>query len=163
MVKALVVYDSRTGNTEKMAKAIGDGIRETGLDVEVKKVKDTTLADLVAAEAIVLGSPTHFCTMSDRMKELIDKSIKIYPDQLQNKIGAAFTSSGDVAGGNETTLLSLIQAMLMHGMVVVGHQSGSFGAVSIGTPDEKCITECRVFGKRIGSLVKRKGAGTDVK
>ena len=154
MVKALVVYDSRTGNTEKMAKAIGDGIRETGLDVEVKKVKDITLADLVAAEAIVLGSPTHFCTMSDRMKELIDKSIKIL-DQLQNKIGAAFTSSGDVAGGNETTLLSLIQAMLMHGMVVVGHQSGSFGAVSIGTPDEKCITECRVFGKRIASLVKR--------
>jgi len=155
MLKALVVYDSRTGNTEKMAKAIGDGIRETGLDVEVKKVKDTTLADLVATEVIVLGSPTYFCTMSGEMKAFIDKSIEIYPDQLQNKIGAAFTSSDEVAGGNETTLLSLIQAMLMHRMVVVGHQSGSFGAVSIGTPDEKCITECRVFGQRIGSLVKR--------
>ncbi len=159
MAKALVVYDSRTGNTEKMAKAIGDGIRETGLDVEIKKVKDTTLADLVAAEAIVLGSPTYFCTMSGVMKALIDKSIKIYPDKLQNKIGAAFTSSDDIAGGNETTLLSLIQAMLMHKMIIVGHQSGSFGAVSVGMPDEKCITECRIFGQRIASFVKHKNSG----
>ena len=155
MAKAVVVYDSATGNTEKMAKAIGDGIRETGLDVDVKRVDDTTLDDLLAAEAIVLGSPTYFCTMSNKMKAFIDKSIKIYPDKLQNKIGAAFTSSETIAGGNETTLLSLIQAMLMHRMVIVGHQSGSFGAVSILTPDEECITECRVFGKRIGSFIKR--------
>ena len=137
-----------------MAQAIGDGIKKAGLDVEVKKVKDTALDDLVAAEAIVFGSPTYFCTMSGNMKAFIDKSIQIYPDKLQNKIGAAFTSSEEVAGGNETTLLSLIQAMLMHRMVVVGHQSGSFGAVSIGTPDEKCITECTAFGKRIASFIK---------
>ena len=155
MPKALVVYDSVTGNTEKMATAIGDGIRETGLDVEVKKVTATTLDDLVSAEAIVLGSPTYFCNMTGRMKAFIDNSIKIFPDKLHNKIGAAFTSSESITGGNETTLLALIQAMLMHTMVIVGHQSGSFGAVSIETPDEKCITECRLFGKRIASFVKR--------
>ena len=153
MAKALIVYDSRTGNTEKMAQAIGEGIREAGVDVEVKKVKATTLADLVAAEVIVLGSPTYFCTMSGAMKALIDKSLKIL-DKLQDKIGAAFTSSDDIAGGNETTLLSLIQAMLMHRMVIVGHQSGSFGAVSTGKPDEKCIQGCKLFGKRIASFVK---------
>jgi len=154
MAKALIVYDSVTGNTQKMAKAIGNGIRETGLDVEVKRVDTTTLDDLAAAEAIVLGSPTYFCTMSAEMKALIDKSIEIYPDRLKDKIGAAFTSSDEVAGGNETTLLSLIQAMLMHRMVIVGHQTGSFGAVSIGMPDEKCLAECKVFGKRIASFVK---------
>ena len=155
MAKVLVVYDSKTGNTEKMAKAISDGIWETGPVVAVQKVENTTLADLASADAIVFGSPTYFCTMSSNMKALIDESIQIYPDKLQNKIGAAFTSSEEVAGGNETTLLSLIQAMLMHRMVVVGHQSGSFGAVSIGMPDEKCITECRAFGKRIASFIKR--------
>ena len=155
MSKALVVYDSATGNTEKMAKAIGDGLWEAGLIVAVQKVENTTLDDLASAEAIVLGSPTYFCTMSSKMKALIDKSIKIYPEKLQNKVGAAFTSSDEVAGGNETTLLSLIQAMLMHRMVVVGHQSGSFGAVSIGTPDEDCISGCRLFGKRIASFIKR--------
>ena len=153
MAKALVVYDSRTGKTEKMAQAIGEGIKEAGVDVVVQKVKATTLADLLAAEIIVLGSPTYFCSMSGIMKALIDKSLEIL-DKLQDKIGAAFTSSDDIAGGNETALLSLIQAMLMHRMVIVGHQSGSFGAVSVGTPDEKCIQECKVFGKRIASFVK---------
>jgi NAD(P)H dehydrogenase (quinone) len=154
MSKAIVVYDSKTGNTEKMAKAIGEGIREAGLDVEVKRVDDTSLDDLVAADAIVLGSPTYFCSMSGKMKVLIDKSIEIYPDKLQDKVGAAFTSSGDIAGGNETTLLSLIQAMLMHRMLIVGHQSGSFGAVSIVEPDEECLAQCKQFGKRIASFVK---------
>ena len=155
MSKALVVYDSQTGNTEKMAKAISVGIKEAGHDVEVKHVDKTSLDDLIAADAIVLGSPTYFCTMSGKMKALIDKSIEIYPDKLQNKIGAAFTSSGDIAGGSETTLLSLIQAMLMHRMVIVGHQSGSFGAVSIGEPAKECLAKCKEFGQRIAYFIKR--------
>ena len=154
MSKALVVYDSQTGNTEKMAKAISVGIKEAGHEVEVKHVDKTSLDDLIAADAIVLGSPTYFCTMSGKMKALIDKSIEIYPDKLQNKIGAAFTSSGDIAGGNETTLLSLIQAMLMHRMVIVGHQSGSFGAVSIGEPAKECLAKCKEFGQRIAYFIK---------
>ena len=155
MSKALVVYDSETGHTEKMAKAISAGIKEAGHDVEVKHVDNTSLDDLVAADAVILGSPTYFCTMSGKMKALIDKSIEIHPDKLQNKIGAAFTSSDDIAGGNETTLLSLIQAMLMHRMVIVGHQSGSFGAVSIGEPNKECLAECKEFGKRIAHFIKR--------
>ena len=154
MAKALVIYDSETSHTEKMAKAISTGIKEAGHDVEVKHVDKTSLDDLVAADAIALGSPTYFCTMSGKMKNLIDKSIELHPDKLRNKIGAAFTSSDDIAGGNETTLLSLIQAMLMHRMVIVGHQSGSFGAVSIGEPDKQCLTECKEFGKRIAYFMK---------
>jgi len=159
MAKALVVYDSVTGNTEKMAVAIGDGLREIGLDVEVKKIDTTKLDDLVAADAIVMGSPTYFSTMTAKMKTFIDKSIALWPDEpgkLKNKIGAAFTSCGGVEGGNETTLLSLIRAMLWHGMVIVGHQSGACGAVSVEAPDEKCMLDCKEFGKRIGSLVQRK-------
>jgi len=155
MAKTLVVYDSETGHTEKMAKAISEGIKEAGHDVEARHVDKTSLDDLVAADAIILGSPTYFCTMSGKMKALIDKSIEIHPDKLRNKIGAAFTSSDDIAGGNETTLLSLIQAMLMHRMVIVGHQSGSFGAVSIGEPDKGCLAECKEFGKRIADFIKR--------
>lgn len=155
MPKALIVYDSNTGNTEKMAQAIGEGISGAKMEVEVKRVNDTSLADLVAADAIILGSPTQFCTMSDKMKALIDKSIQIYPHKLQNKVGAAFTSSGDIAGGNETTLLSLIQAMLMHRMIIVGHQSGSFGAVSIGQPNKRSLARCKDFGKRIADFTKR--------
>lgn len=158
MPKALVVYDSETGNTEKMARAIGEGIKAAGLDVEVKHVDNTSLDDLAAAEAIVLGSPTYFSTVTGKMKTFIDKSIELWPGKpgkLKDKIGAAFTSCAGVDGGNETTLLGLIRAMLWHGMVIVGHQSGACGAISVEAPDEKCLAECRQFGERIASSVQR--------
>ncbi len=164
MSKVLVVYDSRTGNTEKMAVAISEGVKEVGLDVEVKHVDNTDLDDLTAADAIVIGSPTYFGNMSARMKAFIDRTVKIYPHKLENKIGAAFTASGGVTDGSETALFSLIQAMLMHRMLivgyqtgahVVGHHAGSYGAVSIGKPDDECLAGCRQFGKRIAGLVKR--------
>ena len=158
MAKALVVYDSKTGHTEKMARAIGEGIKAAGVDVEVKHVDNASLDDLAAADALVLGSPTYFSTMTGKMKAFIDKSIDLWPGkpgQLKDKIGAAFTSCGAAEGGNETTLLSLIRAMLWHGMVIVGHQSGFCGAVSVEAPDEKRLAECRQFGERIASFVKR--------
>lgn len=157
MVKALVVYDSMTGHTEKMAEAIGDGMKEAGLEVEVKKVDNTSLDDLVAADAIVMGSPTYFSTVTAKMKAFIDNSVNIWPGEpvkLKDKIGAAFTSCAGAEGGNETTLLTLIRAMLWHGMLIVGHQTGSCGAVSVEAPDEQCIAACRQFGNRIGSLAK---------
>jgi len=158
MSKALVVYHSETGHTKKMAIAIGEGIKNAGLDVEVKSVDNTSLDDLITADAIILGSPTYFSTVSTKMKAFIDRSTQIWPNkpgELKDKIGAAFTSYAGVGGGSETTLLCLIQAMLWHGMVIVGHQSGFSGAVSIEAPDEECIAGCREFGKRIASFVKR--------
>ncbi len=154
MLKGLVVYDSVTGSTEKMAMAIGHGMQRTGLDVGIKYVKDALLSELVSADAVVLGSPTYFANMTNRMKRFIDESVKIYRDNLglKDKIGAAFTSSKGL--GSEMTLLSLILAMFVHGMVIVGHQSGELGAVSLGRPDEKCIAECEAFGERIGNLAK---------
>ena len=156
MPKALVVYDSEKGNTEKVAKAIGEGIKEAGIDAEVKSVDNTSLDDLAAYDAIVLGSPTYFSNMTAKMKAFIDKSVELWPGEpgkLKDKIGAAFTSCGSV--GCETALMSLLRALLWHGMVIVGHQSGSAGAVSLGAPNEECIAACKQFGKRITSFVKR--------
>lgn len=152
MPKGLVVYDSATGNTEKMAMPIGRGMKRAGLDVEVKRVKDTSLSDLAEADAIVLGSPTYFASMSNNMKKFIDKSVKIYPDKLKDKVGAVFTSSQGLGG--EMALLSLILAMLVHRMIIVGHQSGELGAMSLEAPDDKRIVECEIFGERIGNFTK---------
>ena len=152
MPKGLVVYDSKTGNTEKMAIAIGQGMKKAGLDTEVKRVENTSMSDLTNADAIVLGSPTYFANVSGKMKEFIDKSVEIHPNQLKDKVGAAFTSWGGI--GAETTLLSLIMAMFVHGMIIVGHQSGEFGAISFGAPDDRCIAQCEAFGERIADVAK---------
>jgi len=152
MPKGLVVYDSATGNTEKMAMAISQGMKRAGLDVEAKRVKNVSLSDLIDADAIVLGSPTYFATMSNHMKRLIDESVKIYPDKLKDKVGAAFTSYQGLGG--EMTLLSLILAMLVHRMIIVGHQSGELGAISFEAPDDKHIAECEAFGERVADVTK---------
>ena len=152
MPKGLVVYDSKTGHTEKMAMAISQGMERGGLQVKVKRVENASLSDLTDADAIVLGSPTYFGNMSGNMKGFVDNSIGLYPDKLNDKVGAAFTSYG--GEGDYTTLVSLIVALLFHQMIIVGHQSGKLGAISVEEPDDKCIAECQVFGERIADLTK---------
>ena len=152
MSRGLVVYDSRTGNTEKMALAISRGMVKAGLEAEAKRVEDTAMSDLVEADAIVLRSPTYFANVTARMKDLIDRTVEIYPNQLKGKVGAAFTSWGGI--GAEATLLSLIMALLLHRMIIVGHQSGEFGAISLGTPDDKQVARCEAFGERIANVTR---------
>ena len=57
MSKAAVIFWSQTGNTEQMANAIADGIREGGMEVDVLNVADTTPADAVKYAKIALGCP----------------------------------------------------------------------------------------------------------
>ncbi|MDD4875932.1 MAG: NAD(P)H-dependent oxidoreductase [Dehalococcoidales bacterium] len=152
MPKGLVVYDSKTGHTEKMAVAIGQGMEKGGLKVKVDRVESIAFSDLTSADAIVLGTPTYFANMSASMKQFIDKSVELYPDKLKDRVGAVFTSSE--GQGDYLALSSIVVAMLFHQMVIVGHQSGAVGATSMGTPDDKCIAECQIFGKRIADFTK---------
>ena len=157
MPKVLVVYDSRSGNTEKMAMAVAEGAKEAKVDVEVKKATEAKLQDLEQADGIVMGSPCHFGTMSENMKKLIGDSVQIRK-KMENKVGAAFASAGMMGGGVETTIMSLIQAMLIHSMIIVGDPlsaTGHYGAVAAKAPDEKSLDTCRKLGKRVGELVKK--------
>ncbi|MEM1552736.1 MAG: NAD(P)H-dependent oxidoreductase [Candidatus Bathyarchaeia archaeon] len=156
MAKILVIYDSKTGNTEKMAYAVAEGAKEVeGTEVIVKKVDQTSLEDLLAADGIIMGSPTYYGQMSAKLKALIDGSVKIH-GKLEGKVGAAFTSSGGTATGAETTLLSIINAMLIHGMIVQGRANDKhYGAAAVEKPDKEELEYCRELGKRTATLVKK--------
>ena len=160
MVEVLVIYHSKTGNTAKMSEAIGAGARSSGIKVSVKKVGEVVLDDLLSASGIIIGSPTYYGQMASEIKQLFDGSSTVR-GQLENKVGAAFTSSGSHEGGNQTTLLSIIQAMLIHAMIVVGdpiEAGGHYGVVAVGEPDGKVLEECRLLGLRVGNLVKKLSA-----
>ncbi|MBC7129653.1 NAD(P)H-dependent oxidoreductase [Candidatus Bathyarchaeota archaeon] len=152
----MIVYDSETGNTEKMASAVAEGIKNVeGAEVIVKKVDQVNVDDLLEVDGIIIGSPTYFGQMSAKVKNFIDKSIKVY-GKLEGKVGAAFTSSGGTATGAETTLLSIIEAMLVHGMVVQGRSEDKhYGAAAVGEPDEEALENCRELGKRTALLAKK--------
>ncbi|MEM1607295.1 MAG: NAD(P)H-dependent oxidoreductase [Candidatus Bathyarchaeia archaeon] len=155
MVNILIVYDSRTGNTERAAFLVAEGVsRVNGVNCVVKRVDETTLDDLSSADGIIIGSPTYYGGMSAKIKDLIDKSVRIH-GKLDGKVGAAFTTSGGTATGAETTLLSIIKALLIHGMIVKGDpEDKHYGLAIVGAPEsDEDKNLCREFGFKFANLV----------
>ena len=155
MEKVLVIYYSQSGNTKKMAESVAEGIKKEGLEAAIKEVKDVDADELLKYEAIVIGSPTYYGTMAAEIKKLLDESVKFH-GKLEGKVGAAFASSANVGGGNETTILDILNAMFIHGMIIQGDPQGDhYGAVSIDAPDERATKQCIRLGSKVAKLVKR--------
>lgn len=153
MAKALVIYFSRTGNTKKMADSVAEGIKNGGMEAVVKEIKDVDADQLLEYEAIAIGSPTYYGTMAAQIKRLLDDSVRFH-GKLDGKVGAAFSSSANVGGGNETTILDILNAMLIHGMIIQGDPQGDhYGAVAVGVPDSRATKQCVRLGSRIAKLV----------
>jgi len=143
-VNVLVVYYSRTGNTKAMAEIIADAAGKEEAEIKLKEVTDASNDDLVWADGIIIGSPVYFGLPSSEIKKFIDDSISVRR-QLENKVGAAFVSSGHRAGGREIAIMVLLGAFIVHGMVVCGDpisSGGHYGAVASGSPDDWYIQEC---------------------
>lgn len=153
MAKVLVAYYSRGGATARMAELVAEGARAVrGAQVELKKVADVDPKGLAAYDALLLGSPTYYGTLAAELKALLDKSVAIH-GALEGKVGGAFTSSANLAGGNETTILSILQGLLIHGMIIQGTSEGShYGPVAVGKPDKRAENECRDLGRRAAEL-----------
>ena len=155
MAKVLVIYYSRTGNTEKMAQMVADAMAAEGVEVACQRVQDTSLDDLLKADGIVIGSPTYYGTMAAEIKRFIDESVE-HHGALEGKVGAAFSSAGGPGGGAETTVLDILKALLIHGMIVQGdHRGDHYGPTAVGRPDERSAKECKRLGQRVAHLVKR--------
>jgi NAD(P)H dehydrogenase (quinone) len=139
-----------------MAEKIREGAEAVeGVEVSLQKLKETTIEDLFEADGIVMGSPTYFGVMAAEAKDLIDRSVK-YFGKMIGKVGGAFTSSGAIGGGNETAIASILQAWLIHGMVIQGFQKGShYGPVAVGAPDERAEDECIRYGRQVAELTKK--------
>jgi NAD(P)H dehydrogenase (quinone) len=158
MSTVLILYYSRSGNTEEMAKAVEEGVKSEGIKAVRKKVTRANLTDLLKADGIILGSPNYYGTMAAEMKAFLDRSVK-YHGKLEGKVGGAFSSGGGLGGGVETTVLDMLKALLIHGMVIQGDPWGShYGAVSIGKPNPAARKECKKLGEKVARLVKRLGA-----
>ena len=92
MPRVLIIYDTRTGNTGQMARAVAEGAKSVeGVEVALKRVRETQRDDLANADAIVLGSPTHNAQPSRDMRRLLADLKKV---PMKDKAGAAFGSYG---------------------------------------------------------------------
>jgi NAD(P)H dehydrogenase (quinone) len=138
-----------------MAEIIAKAMNEADLPTDCKSVDKVKADDLLDYDAIVVGSPTYYGHMAGPLKELFDETVAFH-GKLDGKVGAAFSSAANIGGGNETTIMGIIEAMLISGMVVQGDPKGDhYGPVSIGKPDDRVREQCRRRGRRIAKLTKK--------
>ncbi|MGH1539896.1 MAG: NAD(P)H:quinone oxidoreductase [Arenicella sp.] len=194
MAQILVVYHSRLGSVQAMADLISRGVASvTGCEAilrTVPKVASTivepepaipasgppyvTLEELSDCDGLLLGSPTRFGNMSAEMKFFLDSTSKLWMSgALSGKPAAVFSSSSSMHGGQESTLLSMMNPLLHHGMIISGipysepalaktttggtpygatHVAGSNNNQPI-SDDEKAL--CLALGKRVASLAQK--------
>jgi len=166
-IKVLVAYHSVTGNTERMAEAVVEGAKSVvGTDVVLKRVGQITADELFSADAIIVGSPVYWSNMSGEVKTFFDNwqfKFGVFPEfKMKNKIGAAFSTGGQVSSGKEVTMLTILAAMLGNQMIVVSG-GGAFGASATtegDSPgiDNKEMADAQALGRRVAevaSIVKR--------
>ena len=169
-VNVLIAYHSVTGNTEKMAQGVAEGAKTVAsTNVVLKKVSEVTTDDLLAATAVIVGSPVYFASMSGEVKTFFDNwllKFGVFREfKMRNKVGAAFVTGASISNGKETTMVAIMEAMVMNQMTVVSG-GGAFGAsatTGADSPgiDEKELATARDLGKRVAevaAIVKRGSA-----
>ena len=168
--RILVVYYSRTGNTEQMARGVIEGSkRVSGVVTMLKKLSKVTKEDLDTADGIVLGCPTYFANLPGEMKTIIDNWNWKMKVDFTDKVGGAFATAGGQMGGQGHVVVSLLLFMLNNRMVVAGplYQNeatgsiwGELGAAAITGPLDPGVSEgeldgARRLGERVARLTKK--------
>ena len=160
----LITYHSKSGKTALMANAIAKGAAiHDDITVILKPIEQTTPNDLLKADAIILGSPVYNANMSSDVLKFIE-SWPFEGSPLKNKIGAAFVTGGGISSGEELVQVSILHAMLVFGMVVVGGEdwTAPFGAAAITNEapfdtkmNDAFLQKGQNLGKRVAESVLR--------
>jgi NAD(P)H dehydrogenase (quinone) len=157
-MQVLVLYFSKGGNTRRLAEAVAEGVARVGdVTAVLKTTEDVSKSDFVASDGVVAGSPVYFGSMAADLKKVFDEFVGVRK-KMEGKIGAAFATSGDPTGGKETTLMSIIQCLLIYGMIIAGDPmsaTGHYGTACVGAPDADAMENARKLGERVAHLVKK--------
>jgi NAD(P)H dehydrogenase (quinone) len=131
-IEILVLYYSRHGAVEKLARLAARGVEATGARARVRTVAAlngatnasaplATLDDLRECAGLLLGTPTRFGAMTAAMQAFFESTTPLWlSGALVGKPAGAFTSTSTQHGGNESTLLDILRPLLHHGMLLVG-------------------------------------------
>jgi NAD(P)H dehydrogenase (quinone) len=156
MAKLVIVYDSKTGNTESMAEAVAEGASEVGrVEVGLKKLgAPFPMSVLAEADAVVLGSPARYAHITSEMREFIWAAKDLNTQgqlNLNGKVGGAFGSYGWDGG---RSLQNIKVALTSLGVEVLGEVIAvdRMGAMGVRI-DDADLEKCRQLGKRIAQRI----------
>lgn len=141
MADILVLYYSRKGATEALAREVCHGVDAvSGMAARLRTVPEVsavseavdnavpasgppyaTPGDLAECAGLVLGSPTNFGNMSASLKHFLDGTVsEWFQGAAVGKPAGVFASTSSLHGGQESTLLTMALPLLHHGMLIVG-------------------------------------------
>lgn len=155
MVKVLVVYESKYGNTKSLAEAIVEGMNEVEkIDVSVKELKDVNLSEISGYDVVLIGSPNHFGGPTRGIKGFIDKLGEL---QLQGKKFAVFDTylGGDFEKAVKKMEKQITEKASGLKQIISGLSikvQGMKGPIVEGE-----LPKCREFGRKIAALLKSGG------
>ena len=153
-MQVLVLYFSKGGNTAKLADNIARGVEAGGAEAIVKSTAEVTKDDFLNAAGVIAGSPVYFGVMAAELKKIFDDFVSTRR-KMENKVGAAFATGGHHTGGKETTMMSILQCMMIYGMIIVGDPmdaSGHYGVGCVGSPDDTAASDGFKLGKRVAEV-----------
>jgi NAD(P)H dehydrogenase (quinone) len=156
-MQVLVLYFSKGGNTKKLAHAVARGVESAGVKAVLKNTENVTKEDFVESAGIIAGSPVYFGVMAWELKKVFDDFVGVRR-KTENKVGAAFATGGHHTGGKETTIMSILQCMLIYSMIIVGDPlsaSGHYGVGCVGETDESAADDGFKLGIRVAELCKK--------
>jgi NAD(P)H dehydrogenase (quinone) len=157
-MQILILYFSKGGNTKKLAEKIAQGVEEVeGVKALLRRTNEVTKNDFVDSAGVIAGSSVYFGVMAAELKSVFDEFVGVRK-KMEGKVGAAFATSGDASGGKETTMMSVIQAMLIYGMVIVGDPmsaTGHYGVACVGAPDERVAVNAIKLGRRVAEVARK--------
>jgi len=161
-VKILIVYHSRGGHTAEMAKAVAEGAKKNlQAEVTVKLVGEVKCAELLATDALIVGSPVYWSNMAGEVKSFFDRwstECNVLPPAfpMRDKVGGAFVTGGETSSGKEIALMTIVAAMLGNRMIVVseGQALGATATTGEGKLPitEKERNEARRLGERVAQV-----------
>ena len=138
IVKIIVVYYTKQGATENMARIIAHGVEsEQQAEACLRTVPEVStqaphavpppqagppylsLDELRQCDGVAMGSPTRFGEMAAPLQFFWEQTTALWLEgALVGKPAGVFTSSGSLHGGQESTLLSMMLPLMHHGMVL---------------------------------------------
>jgi len=146
MVKLLILFDSQTGNTERMAEAIAEGARTVhGVEVVVKYYARPE--ELAEAAAIIFGSPTYYHDITLPIKQVLEETSRANV-LLKGKIGAAFGSYG-WSGEAPKLILEILKNRF-------GMKALEPPINALYKPNEAQLEECQRLGKKVAEKITGK-------
>jgi NAD(P)H dehydrogenase (quinone) len=164
VARVLLIHDSREGLVADLAAAVAEGVRTVdGAELIDRRLEDADRADLLVADALILGSP-NWTGITGKLKSWLDETGDLWESgELAGKPASAFTAGWSPHGGLEATLLQLMHWVLGQGMVFVGipwsermRRSGSYyGATAAGNVNDDDRAQAHALGRRVASFAVR--------